>query len=918
MEGVPLKRIRKECDTDFTKCILCQKVTKQPPTSSEHGRNRILESAKIRDDEVYQRLNEGKAAYFVYHVSNECYKRYTLKKTLDKISEGKSRQDRDANNVAGSSETQDASSWRSTRAKAKPRRPPGMLIDCYRKECVVCGQIKYKGDFEKFRICEGDRAWKFLQATVYFQDEVYTRTCDLQDVQSVFGADLFCHKKCIRSYLVKYERASQTSGHQSQLSPKMKVFKDVVESIDSGLSRGEGYAISDLRDYANQIGDSRFTNREIKVLLCSHYRDSLCISNPHEANKSSMIFLNISRPEDMADTIRSTDPILSCANTIRQALLHAEFNLNDKFCDVHDLEHSWNNISLPLPLLKFFGHLFKFDPNHFGKSQSKNESDDDNDDDNDADENEKNPTTCVSEMKKRRMIALYQILYYNIHHGKQRTPLHIMNAQAIHETCKSSTLIKSFNHFGLMISYEELKRYHNNMASLIVKSAQGNVPLPSQFDPEMFTIGAFDNFDHEEATVSGIGGSHDTVSVLFQDKPHKCNTKPNISESGVIHGANGLRHELPCQKVREFVKSTRKPSVPETYVVSEELYAMDQTSHDEIKKKDFAWVVGRLDISESHVGRIKSSCDNQTMPSWDAFNSLISEEELEEKVVGFIPLIPNPVTEYATVYTALKNFQNILEQLRQSHIAITCDEGVYHIAREIMLQRPAEFQNIVLCMGSFHLIKVTLACIGKYLRGSGAENVWIESGIFGINVVESVLNGTNYARSLKGICLLAEAMERLQLTEYLNENGTDRYQNEFALLQKLKVLVAKQEQNGSQESLETFKQCSQMLSDFEKFKAERKTQNENFAFWDNFLQLVSVLKDVIRADREGLWTLHLHSVQRILPLFALFAQDVPPLVFPLPRGYENATNKCTRSIQCFPGWEICCEKDLREIQSCRS
>ena len=57
------------------------------------------------------------------------------------------------------------------------------------------------------------------------------------------------------------------------------------------------------------------------------------------------------------------------------------------------------------------------------------------------------------------------------------------------------------------------------MASFVTESRQGRVPLPSQFDPSMFTIVAFDNFDHEENTLSGIGGSHDTVSILMQDNP---------------------------------------------------------------------------------------------------------------------------------------------------------------------------------------------------------------------------------------------------------------------------------------------------------------------------------------------------------------------------------------------------------------
>ena len=50
---------------------------------------------------------------------------------------------------------------------------------------------------------------------------------------------------------------------------------------------------------------------------------------------------------------------------------------------------------------------------------------------------------------------------------------------------------------------------------------------------------------------------------------------------------------------------------------------------------------------------------------------------------------------------------------------------------------------------------------------SGAENIWVESAIFGINVVESVLSGKNYVRSVKGMQLLAEATSRLQQAAFI-------------------------------------------------------------------------------------------------------------------------------------------------------
>ena len=77
-----------------------------------------------------------------------------------------------------------------------------------------------------------------------------------------------------------------------------------------------------------------------------------------------------------------------------------------------------------------------------------------------------------------------------------------------------------------------------------------------------------------------------------------------------------------------------------------------------------------------------------------------------------------------------------------------------------MLLRPDEFSNLTLCLELFHLLKVCLGYIGKYLRGSGAENIWTENEIFGPTTTEGVLLGLHYVSSLEGMSLLSEAIER--------------------------------------------------------------------------------------------------------------------------------------------------------------
>ena len=58
-------------------------------------------------------------------------------------------------------------------------------------------------------------------------------------------------------------------------------------------------------------------------------------------------------------------------------------------------------------------------------------------------------------------LSTFQFLFYNAHQGHKLTPLHVMNSVAIHDTCKSKTLISSFNQFGLCINYDELMRINH-------------------------------------------------------------------------------------------------------------------------------------------------------------------------------------------------------------------------------------------------------------------------------------------------------------------------------------------------------------------------------------------------------------------------------------------------------------------------
>ena len=53
--------------------------------------------------------------------------------------------------------------------------------------------------------------------------------------------------------------------------------------------------------------------------------------------------------------------------------------------------------------------------------------------------------------------------------------------------------------------------------------------------------------------------------------------------------------------------------------------------------------------------------------------------------VGFLPFLLPTITDYATVYTATKNFLNVVSQLKQQILPLFCDEGVFRTVAHIYL-----------------------------------------------------------------------------------------------------------------------------------------------------------------------------------------------------------------------------------------
>ena len=176
------------------------------------------------------------------------------------------------------------------------------------------------------------------------------------------------------------------------------------------------------------------------------------------------------------------------------------------------------------------------------------------------------------------------------------------------------------------------------------------------------------------------------------------------------------------------------------------------------------WVLSRLQYNELENNLSRPS--KNSIPGWTPFQQILSSENLAVSTVGFSPIIPQPPTS-KDVYTAMKNnYVNVSLALNKKIAVLSCDMAIYLIAKNIQ-QTSREFEGLILRIGTFHLQKNFLRCLGQYIEGSGLDSILIEANVYGMNTLSSILKGTQYNRGIRAHKLLYEAIRSIQFSEFI-------------------------------------------------------------------------------------------------------------------------------------------------------
>ena len=132
---------------------------------------------------------------------------------------------------------------------------------------------------------------------------------------------------------------------------------------------------------------------------------------------------------------------------------------------------------------------------------------------------------------------------------------------------------------------------------------------------------------------------------------------------------------------------------------------------------------------------------NLSIPPWSAYQSILSKNDNFRTAIFRFPLMQGPSIDYSSIYTALKQAQNIsiwTDSIKKTVVSLDLD--LYFRALQLVQSRDDMKDKYVLRLGELHAVFAHLRATGTFVENSGIDDAWEQGGIFGTVVIRQILS----------------------------------------------------------------------------------------------------------------------------------------------------------------------------------
>lgn len=130
-------------------------------------------------------------------------------------------------------------------------------------------------------------------------------------------------------------------------------------------------------------------------------------------------------------------------------------------------------------------------------------------------------------------------------------------------------------------------------------------------------------------------------------------------------------------------------------------------------------------------------------------------------LMTYLPPISSPITEYSTIIEMFHQSRQLARQSNMSHAHITLDVGAAIKAFHVVWNNPDAWSDIIIHLGDFHAMMTFFAVIGRFVEGSGFEDVIFQAGLCSSGSITGVMSGKHYNRCWLVHEAFSEVLERL-------------------------------------------------------------------------------------------------------------------------------------------------------------
>lgn len=238
--------------------------------------------------------------------------------------------------------------------------------------------------------------------------------------------------------------------------------------------------------------------------------------------------------------------------------------------------------------------------------------------------------------------------------------------------------------------------------------------------------------------------------------------------------------------------------------------------------------------------------------SWNGYMSSVNyTATISCTKIEPLPFVNLDPSNLHSIYTALTFAAETSERYGKCCI-VTFDQPLFLKAVDIVEGSNSTqiLGKVIVRLGGFHMLMSFMGSIGHLMSGSGIEDLW--QTVYAKNTIPHLISGHAYSRSLRAHFLTQEALSHIIFKHILFQD--------IETLEKLYL-------NPDVENIEGQEILKKLVEEFDAKLSSFAQLSRTATLWANYWKYVQIIKWFIRAERSGLWLLHIEAVKLMIPIF---------------------------------------------------